>query len=320
MKKKAAAPVTPDNLDLISIMEHFSTDEKARTYLESIRWPDGKPVCPHCGAKHPGGYIQSAEGSSTRPYLYHCAGCREQFTVTVGTIFEKSKIPLRKWLVAWYLLCASKKGMSAHQMYRQLGLGSYRTAWFMMHRIRYALSDPAFAGKLGGNGGTVEADETWIGGKAKGKGRGYVDNKVPVVALVERNGDVRSMPVERVTGENLERILNAHVDKSATIMTDESMVYPTPCKAFAAHHTVNHKAGEYVRGNVTTNGVEGYFANLKRGITGIYHHVGSHYLDQYLAEFDYRFNTRRDRDGSRTVAGIRKIEGKRLMLRPPAKQ
>lgn len=277
-------------------------------------------MCPHCGTKHAtGNYMASGDESSTRGYLYHCAECRQQYTVTVGTIFEKSKIPLRKWLIAWYLLCSSKKGVSALQIQRQLALGSYRTAWFMMHRIRFALRDPAFAGKLGANGGTIEADETWIGGKAKGKGRGYVDNKTPVVSLVERDGNVRSMSVERVTGENLERILLAHVDTSATVMTDESMVYPTPCKAFAAHHTVNHSAGEYVRGNVTTNGVEGYFANLKRGIGGIYHHVGSQYLDQYLAEFDYRYNTRRDKDGSRTVAGIRKIEGKRLMLRAPAK-
>lgn len=184
MKNTKPAPVTPDDLTLVSIMEHFPTDEKAREYLESIRWPEG-PVCPHCGAKHATGqYMQTGKGSSTRPYLYHCAECREQFTVTVGTIFEKSKIPLRKWLIAWYLLCTSKKGMSAHQMWRQLDLGSYRTAWFMMHRIRYALSDPAFSGKLGGNGGTVEADETWIGGKAKGKGRGH--RGLPGVSPVAR--------------------------------------------------------------------------------------------------------------------------------------
>lgn len=321
MSKKKASPSTPPDLTLDQIMLHFSTDEKAREYLEAVRWPDG-PACPHCGCMDRIYSIEPNPAKKVRPGLYQCGndGCRGQFTVTVGTIFEKSKVPLRKWLVAWYLLCSSKKGFSALQLQRALDLGSYRTAWFMMHRIRYALRDPAFEGKLGGGGGTVEADETWIGGKAKGKGRGYVDNKTPVVSLVERDGSVRSMPVERVTAENLDAILTEHVDPGAALMTDESAVYPKAGKKFRSHETVNHKKGEYVRGHVTTNGAEGYFANLKRGITGVYHHVGSHYLAQYLGEFDFRYNTRKLTDGQRTRIGLAKVEGKRLMLRQPTAQ
>lgn len=316
MAKATKHPRTPDDLNLVEIMQHFSTEEQAREYLESIRWPDG-PVCPHCGCFEKIYPIEPNPAKKIRPGLYECGDCHGQFTVTVGTIFERSKVPLTKWLLAWYLLCSSKKGYSAAQLQRSLGLGSYRTAWFMMHRIRYALADPAFDEKLGNGTGIVEADETYIGGKVKGKGRAYKGNKTAVVTLVERNGDARSRTMLRVTGSNLDDVLAGNIVPSARLMTDEHPGYRKPGRRFAAHETVCHSRDEYVRGDVHTNTVEGYFANLKRGLHGIYHHVGSHYLNQYLAEFDFRYNTRHETDGQRTVAALRKAEGKRLMLRRP---
>ncbi len=308
---------TPPDLTLEQIIQHFSTDEAAREYLESVRWPDG-PTCPHCGNEDSERIyaIKPNPEKKIRDGLYECGECKKQFTVTVGTIFERSKVPLRKWLVAWYLLCSSKKGYSAAQLQRALELGSYRTAWFMLHRIRYALRHPVFADKLG-NGSVVEADETWIGGVRHGKGRAYTGNKTAVVSMVERGGRVRSIPVKRVTGDNLSRTLRGQVHPQATLMTDEHRGYIAPGRRFKAHETVNHSKREYVRGTVHTNTVEGYFANLKRGINGIYHHVGSHYLAQYLGEYDFRYNTRKLTDGQRTIAGLQRVEGKRLMLRPP---
>lgn len=305
---------TSDDLTLDQIMAHFATDEAAREYLEATRWPNG-PVCAHCGNAE---RIWPIRGEKSRAGLYECGACGDQFTVTVGTIFEKSKVPLRKWLVAWYMLCSSKKGVSALQVQRMLGLGSYRTAWFMMHRIRYALRDPVFADKLGGGGGTVEADETYVGGKVKGMGRAYKGNKTAVVALVERGGRVRSRSVAKVTGKTLKRALDDHLDFSAHLMTDDLAGYRKPGKRFASHRTVNHSAGEYVRGDVHTNTVEGYFSLFKRGVNGTFHHIGAQYMDQYLAEFDFRYNHRDVTDGARTIAGLKKVEGKRLMLRRPS--
>lgn len=305
----------PSDLTLIQIMERFGTDEKARAFLESVRWPNG-PVCPHCGNSesktiYP---IQSNRAKKVRDGLYECGACKEQFTVTVGTIFHKSKIPLRKWLLAWFLLCSSKKGISAHQIWRVLELGSYRTAWFMMHRIRFALRDPIFSDKLVG---TVEADETWVGGKVHGKGRAYKGNKVPVVSVVERNGRVRSTAVKRVTSAALASVLVKNVDKNSVLMTDDFRGYQKPGQLFKAHHSVNHSAGEYVRGEAYTNTVEGFFSIFKRGVNGIYHHIGRPHVGQYLAEFDFRYNQRNVTDGARTLAGLRKTEGKRLMLHKP---
>jgi transposase-like protein len=201
-----------------------------------------------------------------------------------------------------------------------LDIGSYRSAWFMMHRIRYALREPVFADKLGGGGGTVEADETYVGGKVKGMGRAYKGNKTAVVALVERGGRVRSRAVENVTSKTLKSVLDAHLDPSAHLMTDDFSAYRKPGKSFASHQSVNHSAGEYVRGEAHTNTVEGYFSLFKRGLNGTFHQIGHHYLDQYLAEFDFRYNHRTVSDGERTVAGLKKVGGKRLMLRRPAGQ
>lgn len=310
---------TPENLTLDQIMRHFGTDEAAREYLEAVRWPNG-PVCPHCGNDDSAGIypIKANPAKKVRAGLRECKACGGQFTVTVGTIFEDSKIPLRKWLIGWYMLCSSKKGISALQMQRMLELGSYRTAWFMMHRIRYALRDPIFSDKLGGGGGTVEADETYVGGKVKGMGRAYKGNKTPVVALVERGGRVRSRAVTKVTGKTLKKVLDDHLDPSAHLMTDDFAGYRKPGRSFASHQSVNHSAGEYVRGDAHTNTVEGYFSLFKRGVNGTFHHIGAHYMDQYLAEFDFRYNHREVTDGERTIAALKKSSGKRLMLRRPA--
>lgn len=311
---------TPKDLSLDQIMTRFGTDETAREYLEAVRWPDG-PVCPHCGNNDRKRLYDIAPNpeKKIRPGLRECKECGDQFTVTVGTIFEKSKISLRKWLVAWYMLCSSKKGISALQIQRMLDIGSYRSAWFMMHRIRYALRDPVFADKLGGGGGTVEVDETYVGGKVRGKGRAYKGNKMAVVSLVERGGRVRSRSVKKVTGKTLKSALDTHLDPSAHLMTDDLAGYRKPGKRFASHQTVNHSAGEYVRGDVHTNTVEGFFSLFKRGVNGTFHHIGHQYIDQYLAEFDFRYNQRKATDGARMVAGLKKIEGKHLMLRQPAR-
>ncbi len=310
------APYVPPALTLDDIMARFSTDEQAREYLEAVRWPKG-PVCPKCGGTEKIYPLAANPESGIRPGLYECDDCRRQFTVTVGTIFESSKVPLRKWLVAWYLACSSKKGISALQLKRQLWgerKGSYRTAWFILHRIRYALRDPNFALRLGRGGKKVEADETWIGGRRRGMGRAYTGNKAAVFSAVERGGRVRSRVIENVTGETLEAALRARVENDAILYTDDHPGYTAVGRAFAGHQTVNHSAGEYVRGKVHTNSVEGYFANLKRGLDGIYHHVGRSYLPQYLAEFDFRYNTRKMTDGERTIIGLRKADGKRLRL------
>lgn len=307
---------TPKDLSLDQIMVHFGTDEAAREYLEAVRWPDS-PVCPHCGNDDAARIynIKPNPEKKIRAGLRECKECGDQFTVTVGTVFEKSKIPLRKWLVAWYMLCSSKKGISAHQMQRMLELGSYRSAWFMMRRIRYALRNPMFADKLGSGDGTVEVDETYVGGKVRGKGRTYKGNKTAVVALVERGRRVRLRSVKKVTGKTLKSVLDAHLDPSAHLMIDDFPGYRKRGKGIASNRTVNHIAGEYVRGDVYTNTVEGYFSLFKRGVNGIFHHIGHRYMDQYLAEFGFRYNQRKATDGARMIAGLRTVEGKRLMLK-----
>jgi len=329
MKKRDVLPPTPEGLTLDEISRRFSTDEKARIYFESIRWENGR-FCPHCGnADEERIYrITANVAKKVRAGLYECGECEKQFTVTVGTIFEDSHIPLRKWLVAWYMLCASKKGVSALQMQRMLGLGSYRSAWFMMHRIRYALQQPEFKDLMKG---TVEADETWIGGKAKGVGSGkYRPKKTPVMALVERGGKVRSRVLDRVDASNVSAVLRENVAHRAKLMTDDARVYDLVGTRFPSHEVVNHSKGEYSRpseatvkpkgGRVHTNTVEGFFANLKRGLTGVYHHVEKKYLPLYLAEFDFRYSERETTDGARTNEGVKKISGKRLTLVTPRRK
>lgn len=301
-------------LNLVKLAQDFANEDDARAYLEALRWPDG-PVCPHCGAQGAYRITPRKPGAKTRPGLLKCKakGCRKQFTVTVGTIFEDSHIPLSKWLLAVHLLCASKKGMSAHQVHRMLGL-TYKTAWFMCHRIRYAMTQEPLRSKLSG---IVEVDETYVGGKVRGTKRGKRD-KPPVVALVQRGGEVRAFPMPQVTEKNLREAIRQHVDPSARVMTDGHYAYRDLGTEFAEHQAVSHDRLEWVRGDAHTQTVEGYFSLLKRGITGVYHHVGEGHLHRYVDEFTFRYNRRHVEDGVRAALAIKGAEGKRLMLRDPA--
>jgi transposase-like protein len=279
--------------------------------LEAIRWPNG-PVCPHCGScEKP----YELKGKAHRPGLWKCSDCREQFSVTVGTVFERSKIPLSKWLTATYLICSSKKGISSHQLHRTLGV-TYKTAWFMTHRIREAMRDIT-TDQLGGEGtsGIVEADETYFG-RTRGMGKGaHLKQKQKVVALVERKGRVRAFHVPTVTAETLKPILHGQIDKAARLMTDSAGVYKKMGKHFASHEVVDHAAKEYARGDVTTNTVESFFGVLKRGIGGVYQHVSPEHLSRYVDEFAFRHNNRvalEINDHQRTTNALAGIEGKRL--------
>jgi transposase-like protein len=299
----------------------FHDAEAAREWLETRLWPEG-PVCPHCGLV---GAAYKMRNKSQRPGVYQCKGCEEQFTVTVGTVFERSHIKLNKWVLALQLMVASKKGMSAHQLHRMLGV-TYKTAWFMAMRIREAMVDSPFAAKLGGANKVVEVDETYVGGKEANKhkskrrpGRQGGAGKAPVLALVERDGMVRSQHVANVTSKTLGPVLHANIDKASYVMTDESVVYPPITGAFSGHGRVNHSAEEYVRAVFYhTNTAENYFSLLKRGIIGTYHHVSEAHLHRYLAEFDFRYNQRIAlgvNDAERMSKAAKGIAGKRLTYR-----
>lgn len=297
-------------MSLMKIMKDIPDADSARVYLENLRWKDGI-ICPHCGSidAHYSIKPKAESVAPARKGVYKCKDCRKQFTVTVGTIFEKSHVPLNKWVYAIYLLCSSKKGFSALQLSRSLDI-TYKSAWFMAHRIRHAMTHTGIFTKMDG---IVEADETYVGGKSKGKahtGRGT--EKAAVVALVERNGRVRSRHVDRVTSANLKGIIRESVETTAVIMTDEFRPYKGLNKEFVRHEVINHTRKEYVRGDVHTNTIEGYFSILKRGINGIYQHVGKQHLGKYLSEYDFRYNTRDINDMARTEAAILSGEGKRL--------
>lgn len=302
--------------DEFSLLDPRFTDPVAAAeYLEGLRWADGV-VCPHCGESEREPYRLNSKATTRR--LWKCRACRKQFTVMVGTIFESSHVPLNKWLAAFYLLCSSKKGMSAHQLHRMIDV-SYKTAWFLFHRIREAMHDPSFAGLLGG---VVEVDETYVGGRRKKggeKGRSR-KHKTPVVALIERGGKARTMRVADVTGKTLKGAIREHVDPSARIMTDEWSGYRNIGREFAGHDTVSHSYGEYGRGEIHVNTAESYFAILKRGVNGVYHHVSREHLPRYLAEFEFRYNSRDTSDSARTVKALLGAEGKRLMYQQPRPQ
>ena len=301
---------------------HLADADKAREYMEFLRWGNAGPACPHCGGADP--YKLMPKAGSARPGrkgLYKCriAQCRKQFTVTVGTVFEDSHIPLNKWLQAIYLMGASKKGISAHQLHRMLGL-TYRSAWFMAHRLRYAMSVEPLASKLSG---VVEVDEVYIGGKRKGgRGRMPADGgrKAAVVALVQRGGDVRSFPMERIDGHSMDATILRHVDTAnAQIMTDDTTIYGGRTRLYGApRHSVAHARGEFVRGDAHTNTAEGFFSLLKRGIVGTFHHVGKGHLGKYVSEFEFRYNARKIGDAQRPLLIVHGAEGKRLTYKQPA--
>ena len=302
----------------------YNNEDAAWEHYEKTRWAQG-PTCPRCGVTDE--RVVKMQGKTTRKGLYNCRDCDKPFTATMGTIFEDSHIPMHKWLLAVRLMASSKKGISAHQLMRTLGLGSYRTAWFMTHRIRESMRElhPEDFGPIGGEGKTVEADTTYIGGKEKNKHRrkrnadhiGGV-GKEPVFSLVERGGQVRSHHMPTVSARTLRPILKAQLKDAnkTTLMTDGEGQFRILVDMFGKHEVVNHSIGEYVRGEAHTNTVESYFALLKRGITGCYFHVSQQHLKRYLGEFDFRYNHRSAlgiEDTARTDAILRGTVGKRLM-------
>ncbi|HUZ91525.1 MAG TPA: IS1595 family transposase [Methylocella sp.] len=289
----------------------FHDETKAREWLEARVWPNG-PVCPHCGVVDQATLMK---GKTTRPGLYQCNACREPFTVTVGTLYERSKVPLHTWLAVTHLMMASKKGMSALQISRMIGK-PYKTVWFLCHRIRESLRDTSLP-PIGGVNKVVEADETYVGGKAKNRAFKEPAPKKAVLSLVERGGHVRSFHVANVTAKTVKPIIAKNVKLASMLMTDESAIYPNIGAEFANHGTVNHSANEYARlgGYLHTNTIENFFSIFKRGIIGSFHHVSEAHLHRYLSEFDYRYNTRTVSDFERFSGSIPGIVGKRLTYR-----
>lgn len=294
----------------------FTDEDKARELLEATRWPDG-PVCPFCGQLET---VKALGGPSMGPGWYYCSDCQDKFTVRVGTLYERSHIPLHKWLLATHLVVSSKKGMSALQLSRMLGI-TYKSAWFMCHRIREGMT-PKTRGPLGGEGKIVEADESYFGGKETNKHvskrkKGQIGGvgKQPVFTLVERGGESRSFRIAKITGKTLRPVIVAHVDPKSSLMTDQGGQYLHVGKEFARHETVNHGADEYVRGDAYTNTAEGRFALMKRAVYGTHHSISEAHLSRYLTEWDFKWNTRKITDGERATAALKGIEGKRLTYR-----
>jgi transposase-like protein len=315
----------------MSVLDHprFHDDDDAREWLEQAYWPNG-PVCPKCGEV---GRAYKQANTETHKGRYRCASpeCRKDFTVTTGTVMKSSHIPLRKWVLAYHLMCSSKKGISAHQLHRTLGV-TYKSAWFMAHRIREAMRDDDLAPPMGGEGKIVEADETYHGKveeerprnkylppPTKGRRTGPAGKRA-IVSLVERGGSVRSFHVAVADGETVGRIVAENIARESRLHTDESRLYTKAGAEFADHETVNHSAKEYVRGDVHTNSAEGYFSIFKRGMRGIYQHCREKHLHRYLAEYDFRYNHRVALgvdDAARMLAAVRSAAGKRLTYQQP---
>ena len=304
------------DLNLIDLAPYIADADKARELFEQLRWKDGV-VCPHCESTEAYKLTPKADSKkSVRKGVHKCKSCRKQFTVTVKTIFEGSRIPLNKWLSAIYMMSASKKGISAHQLHRKLGI-TYKSAWFMCHRIRVAMDNGIFAPILEG---TVEMDEKYVGGKprkydGKERKRGRGTDKTPVVVAVQRDGEARAEKVDNVTKKTLQGLAEKHVQPESDMVTDEFPSYNGLAKKFKSHNTVDHGSGEYARGDVHTNTAESFFSLLQRGYVGTFHHMSDTHLDRYADEFEFRWNNRKATDGERTVKLIEQSGGKRLMYK-----
>ncbi len=307
-----------EQVSFISILQW--SEDQCREFLARKRWPDG-PRCPKCGEPDPYTITRKSRTKNHVSSLYRCKACKKQFTATVGTIFEDSKIPLNKWFAAIYLMCSSKKGVSAHQIHRTLGV-TYKSAWFLCHRIREAMGDND--GSL--FTGVVEADETYVGGKPRGHAAHRPDQtmserikagfrkKTPVFGILERGGRVRTMATQkntRLTQKQVQQALRTNIDlERAALITDEHPYY-FGINRHLPHGVIRHKS-EYVRGPIHTQGIESYWAILKRGLYGTFHHVDAGYLGQYLNEFEFRFNRRKISDAERFAALMGQTNGRLL--------
>ena len=302
---------------------HFYDEAAAFKHVEAVLWPQGS-VCPHCGSVEKHYKLEGVRSKASkknpegveRHGLYKCAACRSQFTVRIGTIFEESHLPLHIWLQAIHLMCSSKKGVSAHQLHRTLEV-TYKSAWFLAHRIREAMK-PATGGMIGGFGKIVEADETFVGTKPGFKRQRGVTHKMKVLSLVERGGAIRSFRIPMLSRKGIEQIIRENVHPASRIMTDTAAYYRKPLLGFQGHETVNHEQEEYVRGEVYTNTLEGFFSVFKRGMRGVYQHCAEKHLHRYLAEFDFRYSNRiavGKNDESRAGKMLAGTVGKRLTYR-----
>jgi transposase-like protein len=322
MKKKNTKPGQAENETLREIPLACRDEAAAVEFIEKQRWGN-TPACPHCGSINVR-KMTDGNGNRNKRFLWRCKDCKQQYTVRIGTVFEDSRIPLNIWCHAFWRACASKKGVSALQISRECHI-TYKSALFLMHRIRFAMTEPVHEEKLKG---TIEADETYVGGKPRlGGSKKHVDNrknkrgrgtkKTPVFAIVERGGNVRANVVADVTAKTLGKIMPDNIQKAAHIMTDSYRSYQGIGRYFASHDVVRHDCCEYVRGDVYTNTVESFFSLLKRGLYGTFHAVSKKHLHRYVNEFAFRWDTRKINDGERIVQAIKRAEGKRLMYKKP---
>lgn len=318
MKKKRSKVGENKSETIKNIPMACADERKAVEFMEKQRWGD-KPTCPHCESEKVKQVMNKEGTERNKRFLWRCHDCKKQFTVRIGTVFEESRIPLKHWCLAFWRASSSKKGVSALQISRETGL-SYKSALFMMHRIRFAMT-PDTPEKLEGD---VEVDETYVGGKPRFKGqskRGRGTKKTPVVGLVQRNGDVRARVITDVTGKTLKQAIKDYVSEESRIITDEHLGYKGIGKHFKkGHHSVNHGRKEYVRGDIYTNTIESFFAIVKRGLIGTYHNVSKKHLHRYIGQFEFMYNTRKTDDGERLSYAIRSANGKRLMYKEPQLQ
>jgi transposase-like protein len=287
----------------------FHDEAKALAHIEASRW-NGEPNCPHCGSLR----VRRMEGK-TQAGMFLCNDCRDKFTVRTGSIMERSHVPLHKWLLATHIMAASKKGMSAKQMERMLGV-TYKTAWFLCHRIREAMDGAGSTGPLGGHDKIVEADETYVGGKQKNRAYRKVAEKKVVMTLVERDGHARSFHIANLDAKTLRGALVTNVDRASHLITDNYRGYDLVGREFASHGVTSHSTGKYADGEKHSNTAENFFSIFKRGVIGTYHHMSAAHLGRYTAEFDMRYNTRLISDGERAALILKGGEGKRLTYRP----